>query len=131
TAFPWLAGVHRAGDGVAPAHAAALGDALARIHAAPPFSVRRDSRYAFPRIAERLAGIPSPPAELTDEVAWLAGARAPLPEGIIHGDLFPDNVLYDGDRLVALLDFEQASDGAPAYDLAVTVLAWCFDDDFV
>jgi homoserine kinase type II len=69
-----------------------------------------------------------------EELAWLAeraGARAALPAGVVHGDLFPDNVLFDGERLVALLDFEQASDGAFAYDLAVSLCAWCYADDFV
>jgi homoserine kinase type II len=52
--------------------------------------------------------------------------------GIIHGDLFIDNVLYDeGGALTALLDFEQASWGRLAYDLAVTTLAFGYGrDDF-
>jgi homoserine kinase type II len=48
-----------------------------------------------------------------------------LPTGVIHGDLFRDNVLWQGDELVALLDWESASDGILVYDLAVTILAWC------
>ena len=53
--------------------------------------------------------------------------------GLIHGDLFVDNVLFlpTGEALSALLDFEQASWGRLAYDLAVTVLAFGFGrDDF-
>jgi homoserine kinase type II len=47
----------------------------------------------------------------------------------VHGDLFRDNVLWgDEGELAALLDFESASDGVLAYDLAVTLLAWCFGD---
>jgi homoserine kinase type II len=53
-----------------------------------------------------------------------------LPRGLIHGDLFRDNVLWaDDGTLSALLDFESASDGTFAYDLMVTVLAWCVADD--
>jgi homoserine kinase type II len=44
---------------------------------------------------------------------------------VVHGDLFRDNVLWAGDDLVALLDWESASDGISIYDLAVTLLAWC------
>jgi homoserine kinase type II len=56
---------------------------------------------------------------------------AQLPVGLIHGDLFIDNVLYDDGRLVAVLDFEQASWGRLAYDLAVSLLAFGFGaDDF-
>jgi homoserine kinase type II len=53
-----------------------------------------------------------------------------LPRGIIHGDLFRDNVLWHGPELSALLDFESACEGSFAYDLVVTVLAWCYGDDF-
>jgi homoserine kinase type II len=57
-------------------------------------------------------------------------ARDPrIPHGIIHGDLFRDNILWEGGRPSALLDFESASDGPWVYDLMVTVLAWCYGDD--
>ena len=71
-------------------------------------------------------------ARLRPELAGLARERTPdLPRGVIHGDLFIDNVLFDGPEMVALLDFEQASWGKLTYDLAVTVLAFGFgQDDF-
>lgn len=48
---------------------------------------------------------------------------------VVHGDLFRDNVLWHDDgRLSAALDFESASLGDPAFDLSVTLLAWCFGD---
>ncbi len=47
----------------------------------------------------------------------------------MHGDLFRDNVLWDmDDGLAALLDFESACAGTYAYDLMVTILAWCVGD---
>ncbi len=46
--------------------------------------------------------------------------------GLIHGDVFRDNVLWQNDRIAAVLDFESASIGSLAFDLIVTVLAWCF-----
>ena len=47
---------------------------------------------------------------------------------MIHGDLFRDNVLWnDAGHLVAILDFEQASGGSLAYDLAVCINDWCWD----
>lgn len=135
TLFPWVEGEHRHGRAVEATHARAVGGALARVHLAPPFPERRDSRYGFANIFERFQLVKqllprAEAAELEAALTALAG-RPPLPAGIIHGDLFPDNVLFSGDRLVALLDFEQASDGVFAYDLAVTLLAYCFDDDFV
>jgi homoserine kinase type II len=53
---------------------------------------------------------------------------APRDQGLIHGDLFRDNVLWEGDALTALLDFESASLGSFGFDLLVTVLAWCYGD---
>lgn len=54
-----------------------------------------------------------------------------LPQGVCHGDLFRDNVLWDGSEIAALLDFESASWESFVYDIAVTALAWCFTDAFV
>jgi len=50
-----------------------------------------------------------------------------LPESAIHADLFPDNVLMQGDRVRGLIDFYFAGTDAMAYDLVVTHAAWCFD----
>jgi len=58
--------------------------------------------------------------------------QVPLtPRGLCHGDLFRDNILWQENRLVALLDFESAADGCLMFDLGVTLLAWCFHADFV
>jgi homoserine kinase type II len=50
-----------------------------------------------------------------------------LPKGTIHGDLFPDNVLYLGDTVSGLIDFYFASTDFLAYDVAVMLNAWCFE----
>ncbi len=143
--FPWVDGGHRSAGRVSVADAARVGAALADLHRAglglPARLHRAESIYTTADIERRFAGI----RELDDpelaevielvgaEIEWLeqqATLRAAARRGIIHGDLFCDNVLFDGDRLVALLDFEQASEGSLAYDLAVTLLAWCYGDDF-
>jgi homoserine kinase type II len=139
--FPWVPGRTLARAELAPAHAAAAGAALARLHlAGADFPDHRPGRYEPDEIERRLARVAAlgrpelGPAVtiLTAELASLAGERAPgLPTGLIHGDLFVDNVLFDGDALGALLDFEQAAWGRLAYDLAVTLLAFSFGrDDF-
>jgi homoserine kinase type II len=148
--FPWVPGFVLTRAQVMPEHAALVGAALAQLHlASQGFGDVRAGRYEPDEIRRRcahVAGLGRP--ELVGAVAVLDLAlrelesqRAPaLPTGIIHGDLFIDNVLFDamvyneayGEyTLSALLDFEQASWGRFAYDLAVTTLAFAYGrDDF-
>jgi homoserine kinase type II len=139
--FPWIAGRTLDRAALTPAHAAAVGRALAALHqAGADFPDHRPGRYEPDEIDRRLARVAAlgrpelGPAVtiLQAELASLATERATaLPMGLIHGDLFVDNVLFAGEALGALLDFEQASWGRLGYDLAVAVLAFGFGrDDF-
>ena len=67
-------------------------------------------------------------ALIRDELEAQSGLDlAQLRQGVVHADLFRDNVLFVDERLTGVIDFYYACDDALAYDLAVTVNDWCFD----
>lgn len=142
TLFPWRAGHHLAPAEVTEAHTGRLGRVLAQLHhlgqLAPP-SWRRRSQYDHDQLKARYAAFASSDdRQLGPAIAWLGEAiryvdrhlalRARATETLVHGDLFRDNVLWDGAELAAVLDFEQASGGTAAYDLAVCLNDWCWTD---
>ncbi len=124
---------------VTPRHCRAVGEALARLHrAGADFPMTRrnalsvDSwRPLFDLCAERAdevrVGLRD---ELDRELEMLeSNWPAELPSGVIHADLFPDNVFFRDDRLSGLIDFYFACTDALAYDIAVCLNAWCFERD--
>ncbi|MBS1122756.1 MAG: hypothetical protein H6Q90_4984 [Deltaproteobacteria bacterium] len=140
--FPWREGRHLAAHEVTPELASQLGSELAALHRVGlelPASWRRGSIYDHDHLVARYQsfathGDPALAhaiALLGEELSILSAAaaiRGGATTGIIHGDLFRDNVLWQGARVVALLDFEQASGGSLAYDLAVCINDWCWTD---
>jgi homoserine kinase type II len=120
-------------------HCAGLGEALGRFHlAGSDFPMARANSLSLPgwqalfasigggadKIKPGLAGVME--KELRHlETQW----PKDLPQGVIHADLFPDNVFFLGDKLSGLIDFYFACNDMLAYDLAVCLNAWCFETD--
>jgi homoserine kinase type II len=120
-------------------HCAALGEALARLHlAGADFQIRRPNALSVagwrtlyencsaradkvqPDLKSFIAG------ELDNvERSWPQA----LPQGVIHADLFPDNVFFLADELSGLIDFYFACTDTLAYDVAICLNAWCFEPD--
>lgn len=112
----------------------AVGGLLARLHlACAGFGATRLSsrgRAWRAEVLARLAGHVDPcDLELMrEEVARQDEAPfAALPAGVVHGDVFPDNVLFAGPRLSGVVDFYHAAREAFVYDLAVACFGWCFE----
>ncbi len=141
--FAVVGGVELCQARVRPAHTRAVGAFLGRVHVAcRSFGLRRESRFGIERIRGQL-GWARDAAERCDrrdldepitrleQTAQALVREEPrgVPSGVIHGDLFRDNVRFEDDSIVSVLDWESASDGPLAYDLAVAVLAWCFGDE--
>lgn len=135
--FEAMGGFERCRRMVEPLHMAAVGDALARVHrASEGFVIEGSDRFDAASLRQRLDGVSldAHPA-LAPAVARIravldAPSPTDLPRGIVHGDLFRDNVRWEGDTLLALLDWESASSGVLLFDVAVVLLAWCWGDAF-
>jgi homoserine kinase type II len=136
--FPWIEGDSLCQKSVTPEVAFRVGSALARVHlASADFDGAPLSRFGITKLEARLESIPRAGRneELATAVRSLTSRLEVMPRfkapklGVIHGDLFRDNVLWNGPDIAALLDFESASRGSPAFDLSVTLLAWCYGDD--
>ena len=120
-------------------HCAALGEALARLHiAGADFPIRRQnalsvagwkqlyaaSYHRANEVQRDLDGLLARELDVL-ESEWPKG----LPQGVIHADLFPDNVFFLGDKLSGLIDFYFACTDTLVYDVAICLNAWCFEAD--
>ena len=118
---------------------AAVGEADALLHIdGEGFALKRPNalsieawRPLYESAASRADSVqPGLAAFIEKELGWLeANWPRGLPEGVIHADLFPDNVFFLGEKLSGLIDFYFACNDAFAYDLAICVNAWCFEPD--
>ena len=124
---------------VSPAHCAAVGEALARLHLAgegyAPVRANALGPSGWPPLLARCGSgadlvMPGLRDELEAALAHvLAAWPHELPRGHIHADLFPDNAFFEGEHLTGIIDFYFAATDLLAYDLAVCLNAWCFGED--
>lgn len=122
------------------AHCAGVGEVLAKMHlAGANFAMARPNalsvsgwRPLFELAADRADSVQVGLRDLiARELDHLEGGVWPqhLPVGVIHADLFPDNVFFLGEALSGIIDFTFACNDLLAYDVAICLNAWCFEPD--
>jgi homoserine kinase type II len=121
-------------------HCAGVGQALAKMHlAGRDFPMSRTNalsvsgwRPLFEQAASRADELQHGlRAFIGTELDYLESNVWPknLPQGVIHADLFPDNVFFLGERVSGIIDFTFACNDMLAYDVAICMNAWCFESD--
>jgi len=122
------------------AHCAGVGQALAQMHlAGADFAMSRTNalsvsgwRPLFDQASERADEVQLGLRDfLGSELDHLESGVWPkqLPQGVIHADLFPDNVFFLADKVSGIIDFTFACTDMLAYDVAICLNAWCFESD--
>jgi homoserine kinase type II len=122
-----------------PIHCGAVGSAMAHLHlAGQDFAIKRPNALSLAgwhdlaalcqdRGDEIMDGLSQ---EIMAELAFLDQYWPDdLPVGVIHADLFPDNVFFQRESLTGLIDFYFACNDMLAYELAICLNAWCFEPD--
>ncbi len=138
--FRFLAGEELTRDWLTTVHVERLGAELGKMHRLlNSFGGHRDNPYSPAVVSGWLEGLKANP---DPEIAQIAGEAMGLledsqlasgelvPRGVIHADLFMDNVKWVGDRVSAFFDFEMACRDTFTRDVAITLNAWCFNQGY-
>ncbi|MBL4740200.1 MAG: homoserine kinase [Sneathiella sp.] len=126
---------------IVPEHCTLLGESLAKLHlAASDFSIKRPNALSIeswrPLFNSSLSGQDqghikeSELQEIDIELSFLEkNWPTNLPEGVIHADLFPDNIFFLKEKVSGVIDYYFACNDFLAYDIAICLNAWCFESD--
>jgi len=122
-----------------PSHCEQLGRVLAQMHlASTDFAISRKNaltvenwRPLFEMSGKRTDTVAPGLSELIKKELGFLEANWPhtLPRGVIHADLFPDNVFFLKDKLSGVIDFYFGCNDLLAYDLSICINAWCFEPE--
>ncbi len=135
--FAYAPGEELPPEALTPERCRRAGEVLARLHEfGQGFPARRANPFGPARVSAWVAALRADPGgadveaalPLLEEEAARASRLPGAPCGLLHGDLFVDNVLWIGERVSAVLDWEMSCVDAFAYDLGVALSAWCWTD---
>lgn len=126
---------------ISPNHCALLGENLAHLHlAAKDFTIERPNaltigswRPLFESCLQSATGTSIKQSEINEIEKELSILEenwpTTLPEGVIHADLFPDNIFFLDGKVSGVIDYYFACNDFLAYDIAICLNAWCFESD--
>jgi homoserine kinase type II len=140
SAFTYVVGEELGRREVTATHIESLGAELGKLHRVTnAFSGDRQNPYRPEVVASWLDGLAQRAEPDLVEVARelrerleesVASSSALVPRGILHADLFMDNVKWVGERVSAFFDFEMACRDPYTLDVAITLNAWCFEGEY-
>jgi homoserine kinase type II len=120
-------------------HCVSLGKTVARMHkAANDFSMHRENDLDLKGWKALLSKVMHQAKHVEEGLAWLIAEELTfleenwpkdLPKAVVHTDLFPDNVFFQDNEVSGVIDFYFSCNDFLAYDLALVINAWCFDQD--
>ena len=111
-----------------------IGEALAKLHCIPPLVELPRFPMGIAKITPFLEEVKNTQFAthpffiwLKSELEWIKPEfDKPFPTGLLHGDLFLDNTLFDGDQIVAILDFEEGCHDTLLIDVGMTIIGCCY-----
>ncbi len=123
---------------IKPSHCAELGTMVAKFHnASNELKIYRENDLgvkkletiidSIEKISEKLN--PSVMDIIHSEHEYLKNITFDIPSGIIHADLFPDNIFFNKNKLSGIIDFYFACNDFYAYEIATCLNAWCFEQN--
>ena len=123
---------------IKPIHCSNLGLTIAKMHnASEKLNIKRENELGFDKLGIIIEKLKTYKKHIDDEKLkfiedeFLFLSREinkDLPSGIIHADLFPDNIFFEENNLTGIIDFYFSCNDFYAYEIAICLNAWCFED---
>ena len=123
---------------IKPMHCSNLGLTIAKMHnASEKINIKRENELGFDKLGIIIEKLKTYKKHIDDEKLkfiedeFLFLSREinkDLPSGIIHADLFPDNIFFEENNLTGIIDFYFSCNDFYAYEIAICLNAWCFED---
>ena len=124
-------------DQIKPIHCASLGSTVARMHKeSAKLKINRENELGFTKLYNLIQALENFNYKIESSIINLINEEYHflseeinhnLPSGIIHADLFPDNIFFEGNEVTGIIDFYFACTDYYAYEIAICLNAWCFE----